>query len=66
MRIHCFSGNGNSAAVAARLGQLLHDESNDILWVFPVYAWGIPPVVVSRIKRNGSERHTLPHGVHLR
>ena len=62
MRIHCFSGNGNSAAVAARLGQLLHDESNDILWVFPVYAWGIPPVVVSRIKEmdlNGIRCHMV-------
>lgn len=51
MEIKVFSGMGNSASVAAGLSQLLTDDaSNDLLWVFPVYAWGIPPVVVRHIE----------------
>lgn len=51
METKVFSGMGNSAAVAARLSELLKDDdSTDLLWVFPVYAWGIPPVVVRHIE----------------
>lgn len=67
--ILCFSGTGNSLAVARRLsealggeeivrvdGELLSrvargwtpgakDGDNRVIWVFPVYAWGVPEIV---------------------
>lgn len=43
--LHCFSGLGNSAAVARLLSELLPDDFADPVWVFPVYAWGVPPIV---------------------
>ena len=65
--IICFSGTGNSAAVADRIASLLSDnilkidmellrliaegksfevgEPDRVIWVFPVYAWGLPKVV---------------------
>ena len=69
--IICFSGTGNSAAVASRLSVLLDDESlvllrgevligekpaltlkgERIIWVFPTYSWGVPPVVADFIRR---------------
>ncbi len=65
-----FSGCGNSASVASRLGRLLGDDTvirlfgevmlnadiapaadGRIVWVFPVYSWGVPPAVAHCIKR---------------
>ncbi len=77
--IICFTGTGNSAAVASVLsrhlgdeeivmlaGELLCDDAPSlrlsderIVWVFPTYSWGVPPVVVRFIKRatiEGAER----------
>lgn len=63
--IACFSGCGNSRLVADRLAELLSDsvtalrpgtdwnaaqgDTERMIWVFPVYSWGIPPVVASHI-----------------
>lgn len=44
--LYCYSGLGNSAAVAAQLEALLPADFNDHVWVFPVYAWGVPPIVL--------------------
>ncbi len=66
--IVCFSGTGNSLAVARRLAEALGDEivridrrfydrpvvadaSDRVVWVFPIYSWGVPPVVVRVIER---------------
>ena len=58
-----FSGTGNSLMVAQRLAERLGDKAIDItsheadtidvvgdrvVWVFPVYSWGVPPIVVKR------------------
>lgn len=56
--ILCFSGTGNSRYVADMLAERLnerlvhypavpHDVKSGerIVWVFPVYSWGVPPVV---------------------
>lgn len=52
MEIRIFSGMGNSMAVGRKLEQLLAaDESSDLLWVFPVYAWGVPPVLVKHLQQ---------------
>ena len=48
--IHCFSGMGNSAAVAARLELKLPRNFDEDIWVMPVYSWGVPPVVVRHIE----------------
>ncbi|MDE5982464.1 MAG: EFR1 family ferrodoxin [Duncaniella sp.] len=55
-----FSGTGNSRYVAERLGALLGDkvvpmfpdkkpamlaDDNRLIWVFPIYSWGVPPIV---------------------
>ncbi len=57
-----FSGTGNSRAVARLLGKLLMDDvtfispvpdlsdRERVIWVTPIYAWGIPPIVVKAIK----------------
>ena len=49
--IHCFSGMGNSAAVANRLELKLPPNYPAEIWVFPVYSWGVPPVVVKHIEQ---------------
>lgn len=46
--IICFSGTGNSAAVARLLDKHL-DHSRRIIWVTPVHAWGLPHVVTEAI-----------------
>ncbi len=59
--IFCFSGTGNSLAVARMLSGYLGDEvvrigsgvscgydltgHRRVVWVFPVYSWGVPPAV---------------------
>ena len=63
--IACFSGCGNSRLVADRHALLLSDsvtaitpsadwrkapgDKTRMIWVFPIYSWGVPPVVVSHI-----------------
>ena len=57
-----FSGNGNSRLAAERLGKLTGDsiveltvarsdmftaECKRIVWVFPIYSWGVPPIVLA-------------------
>ncbi|MDE7388215.1 MAG: EFR1 family ferrodoxin [Muribaculaceae bacterium] len=50
MEIRIFSGMGNSLAVGRELEKrLASDVSDDLLWVFPIYAWGVPPVVVRHL-----------------
>lgn len=61
-----FSGTGNSLHVANLLSEELGDkivrlpytadclpqtDNNRVIWVFPVYSWGIPPVVARWISR---------------
>lgn len=62
--IFCFSGTGNSLWVAQRISHNLGDEIKIInnsgkyesatceraIWVFPIYSWGVPPVVVDFMK----------------
>lgn len=58
--IICFSGTGNSMFVAQELSRLLDyeivslpmkkgvklkPEDGVVIWVFPVYSWGIPPIL---------------------
>lgn len=62
--IYYFSGTGNSRAVAQELSRLLDMRAFDIsakdcpsdlcneqivIWVFPIYSWGLPPAVVDFI-----------------
>jgi len=57
--IAVFSGTGNSMAVARLLAERLHESltvipcgtpsGRRIIWVFPVYSWGLPPVVADAI-----------------
>ncbi len=64
--IFYFSGTGNSRWVAQELARLLGDtivsipEARDMyfddkapqaVWVFPIYSWGVPPVVRKYIKK---------------
>lgn len=49
--IHCFSGMGNSAAVANRLELRLPPDFADDVWVMPVYSWGIPPVMLRHLEK---------------
>lgn len=75
--IICFSGTGNSQFVAKELSKLIGDEivtlplnkeiklspaDGRMIWVFPVYSWGIPPILKKWISRlqipNG---HKLQH-----
>ena len=64
--IFCFSGTGNSRWIADTLSRNLNDRvimiNNDsiecdvaigepVLWVFPIYSWGVPPVVKAFIRR---------------
>lgn len=60
-----FSGNGNSRLVAREMARRLGDSEislteiegglpkgeERIVWVFPVYSWGIPPVVLAFMRR---------------
>lgn len=48
--LYCFSGLGNSAAVAGELRRLLPEDFADPVWVFPVYAWGVPPIVLEALE----------------
>lgn len=48
--IHCFSGMGNSAAVANRLELRLPRDFAEDIWVMPVYSWGVPPVMVRHLE----------------
>ena len=50
MNIHCFSGMGNSAAVAARLEAKLPSDFADEIYVCPVYSWGLPPIIVKHLQ----------------
>ncbi len=60
--LRCFSGLGNSAAVARMLSELLPGDFNDHVWVFPVYAWGVPPIVIKALEHtdfNGEMVHMV-------
>ena len=64
--IYCFSGTGNSLSVARWMAERMNEQvcnitdtqvkaediskENCILFVFPIYAWGIPKVVEDFIK----------------
>ncbi len=79
--IICFSGTGNSLAVARLLARLLEDtelitlehdtladiisghrrvEADNIIWVCPVYSWGLPPVMTD-VMRNADIRPGTAH-----
>lgn len=47
--IRCFSGTGNSRMVARELGDELAQSRDDVVWVFPVHAWGVPRRVLDEI-----------------
>ncbi len=65
--IFCFTGTGNSLAVARNLASRLGEdivminhythpevnagESARVVWVFPIYSWGVPPVVLDFIDK---------------
>ena len=68
--VYYFSGTGNSAFVATTLANFLGMKlkfipeieniaqempSERVLIVFPVYSWGVPPLVIKFIKDLGSE-----------
>lgn len=65
--IYYFSGTGNSAFVAESLGRILDEETvrlpahhaeisgERVIFVCPVYAWGVPPVVMSFIAMQSEE-----------
>ncbi len=67
-----FSGTGNSRLIAESLATRLHTES---MWlfdavnihgnieglVFPVYSWGVPPVILDFINR--VDLHRLRNGI---
>ena len=72
--IICFSGTGNSLQVAETLAPLIDDNvtllsdlkeitGNRVVWVCPIYSWGIPPVVLDTIKalpdQTGREHHLV-------
>lgn len=70
MSIVCFSGTGNSLAVARELALALGESitflgkeiltkpssftleaaGGRVVWVFPIYSWAVPPVIVRLIK----------------
>ncbi len=72
-----FSGTGNSADVAARLGALLgertvriepglkrielDDDERRVVWVFPVHSWGVPPFVLAAMRRVAFLGHGVTH-----
>ncbi len=65
--IYYFSGTGNSSFVAETLGRILEEEvvklptyitkisGERVVFVCPVYAWGVPPVVLSFIATQSEE-----------
>lgn len=72
--IICFSGTGNSLEVARQLGSRLGEEvimlsaapralSGRVIWVFPIYSWGVPPVILAAIRKleltGGSVHHMV-------
>lgn len=78
--IVCFSGTGNSLAVAKevlkhipyhRLFRLDHSnaarisdefvEDKEIIWIFPTYSWGIPPVIKNAIESFCGSDKTIHH-----
>ena len=74
--IFYFSGTGNTWQVAMQLARLLEEEALDItrcgdsvaasgkriVWCFPTYSWGVPPVMVDFIRRVNIEGGaSLPH-----
>lgn len=72
-----FSGTGNSRYVARELARHLGEPepvgmvtapdavdagAGDVIWVFPIYSWGVPPVVekcMRRIAISGRGRHWM-------
>lgn len=48
--LYCYSGLGNSAAVAEMLEKALPADFADPVCVFPVYAWGVPPIVIKALE----------------
>lgn len=72
-----FSGTGNSADIASRLGRLtgdramrmepglkrveIEDGERRVVWVFPVHSWGVPPFVLSAIRRITFLGHGVVH-----
>ena len=79
--IFYFSGTGNSAWAARQLARLTDDEAYDIIslkeqpnidhakqigFVFPVYAWGAPEVVVEFAKKAAQDPSLHLRRVHLR
>ncbi|MDE5656891.1 MAG: EFR1 family ferrodoxin [Muribaculaceae bacterium] len=69
-----FSGTGNSKALAHELARHTGDEVHDIadsftasgkrvVWVFPIYSWGLPSPVVDAIERLElpAELAEIPH-----
>ncbi len=79
--IICFSGTGNSRAVADELGKQLGHEvvmltdiaeapcwdcgDDQIIWVFPVHSWGMPEVVRKMIRRVSLTGHSSGATHHL-
>lgn len=74
--IFCFSGTGNSLWVAQRLADSLGDKiysiadrssapiksaAERVIWVFPIYSWGLPPVVKQFIKSLCVDFQNQPH-----
>lgn len=72
-----FSGTGNSRYVAERLAEELGEDAPtditaapghidldhaQVIWVFPIYSWGVPPVVMkflNEVEITGSWRHWM-------
>ncbi|MDE6352148.1 MAG: 4Fe-4S dicluster domain-containing protein [Muribaculaceae bacterium] len=78
--IVCFSGTGNSLAVAKEvlkhlpnhsLYRLDHSnsaciteemvEDNKVIWIFPTYSWGIPPVIKKAINSFNGNKDAVHH-----
>lgn len=47
--IRCFSGNGNSRKVALELGNEISEDNLNVVWIFPIHAWGVPRAVLRMI-----------------
>lgn len=74
--IFCFSGTGNSRWIADTLARELNDRviminnvsdccdisaSERVVWVFPIYSWGLPPVVKTFIRKIKLECPEVTH-----